>query len=130
MEVTVRGQHIRIAPRKVRLVIDLIRGEDVTPALEQLSVSPKGAALVVRKLVSHAVAAAEGKKMAKDRLFIKRIVADGGPQLKRFRPRAFGRASTIRKRTTHLTLTLGEHPAPAKPVPAKPTAQTPLKKAS
>lgn len=114
MECTVHLSYLRIAPRKVRLVIDLIRGLAVARALDQLAVSPKGAARAVAKLLHSAETAAEAKKMAKDRLFVKRVTADGGPVLKRFRPRAFGRTASIRKRTVHLSLTLAEHPLPEK----------------
>lgn len=111
MNVTVHAQYLRIAPRKVRVTIDLVRGKTVTAALDQLSVLPKAAAPIVRKLLQHAVAAAVERKLSKDRLIIKAITADGGPVLKRFRPRAFGRASMIKKRLTHLHLTLSEQPA-------------------
>jgi large subunit ribosomal protein L22 len=96
-----------MSPRKVRLVIDTIRGLSVKDAEVRLSFIPKAAARPVLKLLRSAVANAEHNfHLSKDGLTVARITADGGPTLKRHRPRAFGRAAMIRKRTTHILLTL------------------------
>ena len=105
-----------MSPRKVRLVIDLIRGKAVGPAITQLEFLRKDAALPVLKLLKSAMANAEHNfKLDAGTLRVKTVTADGGPTLKRFRPRAHGSAAPIRKRTTHITLTLSDDPA----VPSK-----------
>lgn len=107
MEVRAHLRFLRIAPRKVRLVIGLVRGMGVEQAVDQLSVLPKRAALPVLKLINSAVANAEHNfKLERKNLLIKSIVANEGPKLKRFRPRAFGRAAEILKRMTHVTIVL------------------------
>jgi large subunit ribosomal protein L22 len=94
-----------MSPRKVRLVIDAVRGKSVKDADIRLSLMKKGAALPVLKLLRSAVAnAGHNFNLAPESLYIKTITADGGPTLKRSRPRAFGRAAAIRKRTTHLSI--------------------------
>lgn len=96
-----------MSPRKVRLVVDAVRGMNVAAAETKLAFLPKLAAHPVQKLLRSAIANAEHNfHLKKEDLFIKTIVADGGPTLKRFAPRAFGRAAPIRKRTTHVTLVL------------------------
>ncbi len=96
-----------MSPRKVRLVVNTIRGLSVAAAETRLNFLPKLAAQPVLKLLRSAVANAEHNfKLDKKDLFVRHIVADGGPTLKRFRPRAFGRAAPIRKRTTHISLIL------------------------
>jgi large subunit ribosomal protein L22 len=103
-----------MAPRKVRLVIDVIRGKDVHTATTQLSFLQKDAALPVLKLLKSAVANAEHNfHLDASALRVKAVMADGGPTLKRSRPRAHGSAAPIRKRTTHILLTLTDEPAPA-----------------
>lgn len=109
MEIKVTNQYLKIAPRKVRLVAGLIRGLDAEPALEQLKFSLKDAALPVSKLLKSALAnAVENHKLKTDNLFIKEIKVDGGPITYRWLPRAYGRATPLRKRSSHLTLVLGE----------------------
>jgi large subunit ribosomal protein L22 len=106
---TAKLRFLRIAPRKVRLVIDLVRGKDVMRAEAILKNTAKGAARPVGKLLASAVAnAVNNEKMEKTNLYIKAITADEGPTLKRFKPRAYGRATEIRKRSTHVTITLAE----------------------
>ncbi len=96
-----------MSPRKVRLVADLIRGMAVEPALAQLQFLPKAASRPVRKLLESAVANAEHNfKLPKDGLFVKTILVNQGPTLKRWRPRAMGSAAPILKRTSHITLVL------------------------
>ncbi len=98
----------RQSPRKVRLVADLIRGKQVAKAIEALNFLPKRAAGPISKLISSALAnAVENFKVTPDVLFIKSIGVDKGVTLKRFRPRARGRASRINKRTSNLMVMLG-----------------------
>jgi len=109
MDTSARVRFLRMSPKKVRLVIDVIRGMDIEEAEHQLQFMEKLAALPVLKLIRSAVANAENNnKLKKENLFIKKIVADEGPTLKRWRPRAFGRAAPIRKKSTHITVVLGE----------------------
>jgi len=89
--------------------MDEVRGKKVDEAIRLLSFSPKKGARVLKKLINSAVANAEtNKEVDVDTLYVKRIYADQGPIMKRFRPRAMGRASRIRKRTSHLTVILDE----------------------
>lgn len=109
MEFKVSAQHIRMSPRKVRAVIDVVRGMDVEEALTQLNFMSKRATRVVTKLVNSAIANAEHNHEAKrDNLYIKTITVDDGPTLGRWMPRAFGRATRIRKRTCRIAMILGE----------------------
>lgn len=102
--------HIRISPRKVRLVVDTVRGKSVSQALSILGFTRKKAALPVQKLLKSAVAnAVENDGISDvDTLVIDRIMVDEGPTLKRFMPRARGRATPIRKRTSHIRIMLRE----------------------
>ena len=98
---------LRVAPRKVRLLIDLIRGMKVDKAINQLQFSKKDAAKSVLKLLNSAIANAQNNhKMKRDTLVIKTAFVDGGPTLHRWIPRAMGRATPIRKRTSHITIVL------------------------
>ena len=100
---------VRIAPRKVRLVIDLIRGKQVGEAIAILRHTPKAASPVVEKLLKSAIANAEHNyEMDVNNLVVSQAFANEGPTLKRFRPRAQGRASAINKRTSHITIVLSE----------------------
>ena len=127
MEVRAHLRYLRIAPRKVRLVIDLVRGQSVERAVEQLAILPKAAALPVKKLIDSAVANAQHNfKLEKQHLFVKSIVANDGPKLKRYRPRAFGRAAEILKRMSHITVILEDRPGTtAKVTSKKPAAELP-----
>jgi large subunit ribosomal protein L22 len=109
MAITAKLNYLRMSPRKVRLVVDAIRGMDADEAGVYLERSSKRAAMVVGKLLKSAVANAE-HDFQKDPslLYVQTISVDGGPILKRFRSRAFGRASDIHKHTSHITLILGE----------------------
>ncbi len=102
--------HIRISPRKVRTVVDTVRGKSVSQALSILAFTRKKAALPVQKLLKSALAnAAENNGISDvDTLVIDRIMVDEGPTLKRFMPRARGRATPIRKRTSHIRIILRE----------------------
>lgn len=104
------ARYIRIAPRKVRLVADLIRGKEVGEALAILRLTPRAASPVLEKVLNSAVANAEHNfDMNANNLSIAKIYVDEGPTLKRFRPRAQGRASRINKRTSHITIILTEN---------------------
>ncbi len=100
---------IRMSPRKARLVIDLIRGKQVEPALAILKFSPKKGAKVALKLLQSAVAnAREHARADVDRLWVTKGWVDEGQTLKRYMPAAHGRATPIRKRSSHMTIVLGE----------------------
>lgn len=109
MEARAKLRYVRLSPQKTRLVVDMVRGKRIQEALNILRFSPQKAADVVSKLVSSAVANAEQQGVADvDRLFVKAISVDQGPVLKRFLPRAQGRATKIRKPTSHITVVLDE----------------------
>jgi len=109
MEVTATLRFLRTSPRKVRLVAGLIRGVAVDKALALLQFDPHHSARDLRKLVASAVANAKhNHQLDKDNLFIKAITVDMGPSLKRFFPRAHGKAAPIRRRTSHVKVVLGE----------------------
>lgn len=109
MEVKAYAKNIRMSPRKVRLVIDVIRGMDVGRAATQLRFLKKDAALPVLKLLNSAVANADHNfQIASETLFVKTIMADGGPVIHRWTPKAFGRSAPIRKRTSHITIVLDQ----------------------
>jgi len=109
MEARSVQRYVRLAPRKVRVVADLIRGKSVGGALEVLRLTTKRGALVVKKALDSAVANARQKgEVDVDSLFVTRIFVDAGPTLRRFRPRAQGRATRVNKRTSHLTVEVAE----------------------
>ncbi|MCF8082128.1 MAG: 50S ribosomal protein L22 [Deltaproteobacteria bacterium] len=109
METRAVAKFTRISPQKVRLIMDQVRGKRVEEALNLLMFAPQRGARIIRKLVSSAVAnAEENAGLDVDTLYIKRIYADQGPTLKRWRARALGRATRINKRTSHLTVVLDE----------------------
>ncbi len=116
MDVKATLRHLHMSPRKVRLIVDLVRGMKATDAETRLKFVQKDATRPVLKLLQSAMANAEhNNKLDRESLFIKAITADGGATLKRFRPRAMGRAAPIRKRTTHINIILSdEKPAPKK----------------
>lgn len=102
-------KQVRIAPRKARLVVDLIRGKEVGEAVAILRHTQRGASPVVEKLVNSAIANAEHNyEMDPDNLIVSEVYVDEGVTLKRFRPRAQGRASKINKRTSHITVVVTE----------------------
>jgi large subunit ribosomal protein L22 len=109
MEVKARLRFVRIAPRKARLVADMIRGKRSEEALNVLTFTKKAAAKILIKLLKSAIANATQKKNIDiDRLFVKQITVDQGPTMKRYQPRALGRATMIRKRTSHIHIVLDE----------------------
>ncbi|OKL35921.1 50S ribosomal protein L22 [Domibacillus mangrovi] len=100
---------VRIAPRKVRLVIDLIRGKQVGEAVAILKHTPKTSSPVIEKLLNSAIANAEHNyDLDVNNLVVTQAYVNEGPTLKRFRPRAMGRASAINKRTSHITIVVAE----------------------
>ncbi len=102
-------QTVRIAPRKVRLVVDLIRGKKIGEAVAILRLTPKAASPVVEKVLNSAIANAEHNyEMDLENLIVSEVFVDEGPTMKRFRPRAQGRASAINKRTSHITIVVSE----------------------
>ncbi|KPV57088.1 MULTISPECIES: 50S ribosomal protein L22 [Paenibacillus] len=103
------ARYVRIAPRKAQLVVDLIRGKQVGEAIAILRHTPKAASPIVEKLLNSAIANAEHNySMDPNSLVVSQVFVDQGPTLKRFRPRAMGRASRINKRTSHITLVVSE----------------------
>jgi large subunit ribosomal protein L22 len=101
-------RYARIAPRKARLILDLIRGRDVDDALALLKFSKKRAAVLVDKVVHSAVANAGEQEAETGALYVKEAWADPGPTMKRFMPKDRGKAYNIMKRTSHLVVTLEE----------------------
>ena len=109
METRARTKFVRGAPRKVRLVVDQIRGKEVESALNILKFTPKRAAGIVTKVLRTAIANAENTQSVDvDRLYVKRVTVDEGGMWKRFMPRAQGRATRIRKRLSHVTIVIDE----------------------
>lgn len=109
MEAKAHARSIRIAPRKAQLVVDLIRGKQVGEAIAILRHTPKAASPVVEKLLNSAIANAEHNySMDVSKLVVTQVYVNQGPTMKRFRPRAMGRASRINKRTSHISLVVAE----------------------
>ena len=109
METRATAKFIRLSPRKVRTVVDLIRGKQFAEAMAILKYTPKRASEVITKVVKSAAANAEHNQQAvKEELFISEIFVDKGPTIKRVKPRAQGRADLIRKRTSHITVVVSD----------------------
>lgn len=109
MEARAYLRYVRIAPRKVQIVLDLIRNQPVDRAMAILKNTPKAASEDLQKLLKSAIANAENNHgMNKDNLFVSQCFVTPGPILKRIRPRAHGRAFRINKRTSHITMVLSE----------------------
>ncbi len=109
METKAVAKYIRISPQKARLVADVVRGMDVETAITTLRFMPKKGAYILRKVIESAVANADQMETIDvDTLYVKSIEINGGPSLKRFRPRAMGRATGIIKRTSHITVIVDE----------------------
>ena len=107
IQVRAKARYVRSAPRKARLVMDHIRGKRVDDARAILRHTPRAAATDISKLLESAIANAENNfELDPDDLKIDRAFVDEGPTIKRFRPRALGRATPIHKRTSHMTITL------------------------
>lgn len=110
MEAKAVGKYIRISPQKARLVADVVRGMGVDQAITILRFMPKKGAGIIKKVIESAVANATQEDQADvDNLYVKKIIIDGGPSLKRISPRAQGRATGIIKRTSHITVVLDEN---------------------
>ena len=104
-------RNVRVAPRKARLVVDLVRGKEVSVAVDILRFTNKKTAPVVMKALKSAIANARktgSQAVDIDRLFVKEISVDEGQTLKRYLPRAQGRATPVRKRSSHITVKLAE----------------------
>jgi large subunit ribosomal protein L22 len=124
------ARHVRISPTKARRVVDLVRGLPAKDALTILKFAPQAASEQVYKVLASAVANAENnERLDPDSLLVRAAYVDEGPTLKRFRPRAQGRAYRIRKRTCHITFEV-ESVMPARRGPAKAGKATPAKKAA
>ncbi|NLD26642.1 MAG: 50S ribosomal protein L22 [Acholeplasmataceae bacterium] len=109
MEAKAIARTVRIAPRKVRLVIDLVRGKSVAEAAAILRLTPKASSVVVEKVLKSAAAnAVNNYNMNQSLLYVKEAYVDEGPTLKRYQPRAKGSAYSILKRTSHITIVLEE----------------------
>lgn len=109
MEVVARLKWVRISPTKVRIVAQKIKNKKIGEASAILMYTPKKAATVLKKVLDSAIANAKQKKYIDiDSLFVKNVVVDPGPMLKRYMPRAMGRATKIRKRMSHITIVLDE----------------------
>ena len=119
-EVKAHAKYIKVAPRKVRLVLNQIKFLEAEDAIERLGFIKKAAVKPVVKLLNSAIANAENNfEIDKKDLFIKTFTADDGPTIKRFRPRAHGRSAMIRKRTSHINLILGVRVGAVKKVAKK-----------
>ena len=137
-EAIATAKYIRMSPTKARQVVDLIRGRHVDEARRVLKFTPRAASLPVGKVLESAIANAEHNRgLPADELVVVRAWADEGPTLRRFRPRAMGRATRIRKRTCHISVVVGrptelvrlpEPPAKKKTSAKKTTAKGPAKK--
>lgn len=128
MEVKAKAKFIRMSPTKIRLVANLIKKLPAAKALDQLAFSGKRAAGPVVKLIKSALANAEHNfELAKDNLFIKEITVNQGPTLKRWLPRAHGRATPIRKQLSHVNLVLSEIKASGQVTAKKPAIAAPAK---
>ncbi|NAZ74125.1 50S ribosomal protein L22 [Kineococcus sp. T13] len=120
MEAKAQTRYLRVTPQKARRVVDLVRGKQATEAVAVLSFAPQAAAEPVRKLVESAIANARfladkhSEAFDPDSYVVKAIHVDEGPTMKRFRPRAQGRAGRILKRTSHITVVVAPAVAGAK----------------
>ena len=117
MEATANLRYLRITPRKVRVVADLIRGKKVGAALAALAYIEKRAAAPLGKLLRSAIANAEQQSKGQvdvDALYVRELTVDQGPSMRRFQPRAMGRAFKVIKKTSHIKITVGEKPSKAK----------------
>ena len=114
MEARAISRYVRISPRKARLVIDAIRGKDVSEALRIVHLSTKRAATPIRKTLESAIANAESNyDVDVDDLFVVRASVDMGRALRRLKPRAYGRADIIRRPTSHITIVVGDRESEA-----------------
>ncbi len=111
VQVQAKAKYVRIAPRKVRLVADQIRGLEVERAVSLLTFSPRGASVPLLKLLNSAAANAENNNdLDPEDMLINSVSVDEGPTMRRYRPRARGRATRIEKRSCHITISLSPNP--------------------
>jgi large subunit ribosomal protein L22 len=109
MEVRAVAKYLRVSAQKTRLVADMVRGKNVDEALVLLRFTPKKSGRLITKVLRSAMANADNTKSGDlEKLYIKTITVDQGPRLKRFRPRAMGRATRIIKPSSHITVVLDE----------------------
>ena len=114
MEAKAQAKYVRCTPMKARRIVNVVRGKRAVEAVGMLRFAPQAAAVPVRKVIESAIANArfkaerDGEHFDENDLFITEVYADEGPTLKRFRPRAQGRAGRILKRTSHITVVLKE----------------------
>ncbi|HQP10755.1 MAG TPA: 50S ribosomal protein L22 [Candidatus Omnitrophota bacterium] len=101
-----KARYMRVSPTKIRQVIDLIRGKDVSTSMAILTHVDKGSTGMITKVLGSAIQNAKQKGLSEDQLFVSKVRADQGPSWRRYRSAAFGRATGILKRTTHLTIEL------------------------
>jgi hypothetical protein len=120
MEAKAQARFVRVTPQKARRVVDVIRGKRALDAVDVLRYAPQGAAEPVRKIVESAIANAQyladqaGERFDAEDLYIQAVYADEGPTMKRIQPRAQGRANRILKRTSHITVVVGDEVAARK----------------
>lgn len=116
MEARAQARYVRVSPMKARRVVDVIRGMRADEAVAMLQHAPQAAAEPVRKVIASAMANAENNDgLDPDSLHIAQAYVDEGPTMRRFRPRAHGRAARIRKRTSHITIVVSEEAANVAP---------------
>ena len=109
MEAKASARYVRISPRKARQVADLVRGKNIVDAYTILQFTPHKGSLIIKKVLESAVANADHNyDMNVDNLYISKIYVDQGPTIKRYKPRAMGRADGIHKRTSHITVVVSE----------------------
>ena len=114
MEAKAQAKYVRCTPMKARRIVNVVRGKRAVEAVGMLRFAPQAAAVPVRKVIESAIANArfkaerDGERFDENDLYITEVYADEGPTLKRFRPRAQGRASRILKRTSHITVIVGD----------------------
>jgi large subunit ribosomal protein L22 len=108
METKAQAKYIRIGPQKVQVLIPAVKGKKVEEAIALLGFIPRKGARILNRVLQSAVANASQNKVDVDTLVVKKIMVDQGPSLKRFMPRAMGRATPILKRTSHITVILDE----------------------
>lgn len=111
MEAKAAVRFVKMSPRKVRIVANMVRGKNVDEAIAILKLLPKKSAKIIEKLVNSAAANADDLSKGKadvDALFVKSIQVDNGPIVKRWMPRAMGRANRVNKRTSHITVVVAE----------------------
>lgn len=128
MEIKAKAKYVRMSPRKIRLIADVIRKMPVNQAIEQLQFINKKATEPVVKVVKSAIANATNNfELEQDNLFVKEITIDEGPTLHRWMPRAHGRATSIRKKTSHINLVLGEIKESGKAKAKKQAVEAPVR---